>query len=712
MAAIAQSFPTLNGSPAWLWNWLKDELTPYPGRARQVFRMVLAAALVIIIGMTFRIPFAWQGALYALLVSRANPRATLETASAVFIVTGLGAAYLIVSMALVVNDPPLHFLWIVATFFIAFYAISTLTSYLAAVAFVNTISLGIPLWDRHVSAETNVEDTLWLLLAVLIAVVVTGAVELTCIRQHPGDDIILPMTERLSAVEALLNCYAEGCAPDAEAERKILRLATVGTSTLRHVLRRSNLRLPYSAPVGGVAVLIGRLVDLGATLRPLNSDLPADDRRRFRSLASTLAGIRRDLMNRNIPAPVQFNTETEAAVPLLGEMEHTVTLITDVCEGARPGQDYATLPDEAHRPRLLSEDAFTNSDHLRFALKGCLAASLCYVLYNAIDWHGISTSVTTCLLTSLSTIGASRQKQILRFAGAVVGGFALGIGSQAFVLPYVDSITGFLVLFVIATALSSWVMTSSPRLSYFGVQVALAFYLVNVQEFKLQTSLAVARDRVAGILLGLFMMWFVFDRLWSSPASAEMKRTLVSILRQLAEFARLPSAKDFKVALGHSLALRETINTNLDKVRALADVILFEFGPSRQKNLELRSRIREWQPQLRTLFIMRIAALKYRLRLPGFESPEIVGLRQQAYDESLARMLDEIADEIEGKTIAGSDMVDRSHKFVSSMIEVKSDGSERLSDGGAQSFVTLLRRIDTVTNCLAREIANVNWHVA
>ena len=199
--------------------------------------MVIAATLVIVISMTFRIPFAWQGAIYALLVSRTNPRATLETASTVFIVTGLGAAYLIVSMMLVINILPLHFLWIIATFFIAFYAISTLTSYLAAVAFVNTISLGIPLWDRHVSAETNVEDTLWLLLAVLIAVVVTGAVELAFVRQHPGDEIILPMTERLSAVEALLNCYAEGCAPEAEAERKILRLATVGTSDVAASLK-------------------------------------------------------------------------------------------------------------------------------------------------------------------------------------------------------------------------------------------------------------------------------------------------------------------------------------------------------------------------------------------------------------------------------------------------------------------------------------------
>ena len=79
MASIAQSLPASNRSLAWLWEWLRDELAPYPGRALLVARMVIAATLVMIIGMTFRIPYAWQGAIYALLVSRESPRATLKS---------------------------------------------------------------------------------------------------------------------------------------------------------------------------------------------------------------------------------------------------------------------------------------------------------------------------------------------------------------------------------------------------------------------------------------------------------------------------------------------------------------------------------------------------------------------------------------------------------------------------------------------------------
>ena len=707
MASIAQSLPAANNPLAWLWQWLRDELTPYPGRLALVARMVISATLVMIIGMTFRIPYTWQGAVYALLVSRENPRATVKSAATIFLVTGIAAAYIILSMKLVINSPSLHFLWIITTFFLAFYAISTLTNYLAAVAFVNAVAAGIPLWDRHVSAETNVEDTLWLCLAVLIAVVVTGAVELAVVRRRPGDEILSPMTERLGAVEDLLNCYADGCAPDLATQQKIERLSMVGTSMLRRILRRSNVPPQYSVAIGGVAVLIGRLVDVAATLTPLNFGFSVSDRTRFRVLASSLASIRQDLMNREIPALVQFDTETEATavVPVLGEMEHTVSLITEVFAGSRSAEEYLPSPNNLEGSTLLSRDAFVNPDHLLFALKGGLAASLCYVIYNAIAWPGISTAVTTCMLTALSTIGASRQKQVLRVAGALVGGFVIGMGSQIFILPYVDSIGGFLLLFVLVTGLSAWFLTSSPRLSYFGVQVALAFYLVHLEEFKVRTSLGVARDRVVGILLGLFMMWLIFDRLWSSPASVEMKRAFTSTLRLMAQFAREPLSKDRKIALGRSLALRETINSNLDKARALADGVLFEFGPSRRRNLEVRSYIRQWQPQLRTLFVMRNASLKYRLQLPGFELPQSVRLLQQAYDERSARVLEDLADQIESNSRQARPMSEDSFGHLEQKLHACYAKEEQpVAEAHVRSFITLLRGIDGLTTSLAEEI--------
>jgi multidrug resistance protein MdtO len=241
----------------------------------------------------------------------------------------------------------------------------------------------------------------------------------------------------------------------------------------------------------------------------------------------------------------------------------------------------------------------------------------------------------------------------LRFAGAFGGGVVVGMGAQAFILPYLDSIAGFTLLFLVVTGVAAWFATSGPRLSYFGVQVAVAFYLIHLQEFTIQTSLAVARDRVAGILLGLFMMWLVFDQLWGSPAAVQMRRTFISNLRLLGQLVREPRPGREKA--WRSDSLRETINTNFDKVRSLADGVLFEWGSSRQADLALSNQIRLWQPQLRTLFVTRLALVKYRLQLPGFELTEPARVAQQEFDNRLAGMLDGMADRMEGKPTEGTD---------------------------------------------------------
>src|SRR5260370_997102 len=502
-----------------------------------------------IICMTFRISYGFQGAIYALLITRESPRATLRSAGTILLVTGIGAAYLLISAGFVINISILHFLWIIGSFFVAFYALSAMTNHGAAAIFAIMIAVGVPLWDHHVSAETNVEDTLRVMLASLIGVAVTAAVEVAFVRTKPGDDIVLPVAERLAAVQSLLNGYLEDRPVDREVE-KIAGLAMLGTSTLRSALRRSDYSPEYTAQMSGVVALVGRLMDIAATLTQLSFEFSATDQKQLRNLAATVARIRTDLMNRQIPELIHFNPDDEPlrGVTLLREMEKIVALIPQAFAGSQSMDEYLPPSADSSRLKLFAADGLTNPEHLQFALKGCLAASLCYIVYDSIAWPGINTAVMTCLLAGLPTIVASRQELVLRFAGALVGGFLIGMGSQIFILPYLDSIAEFTLLFVLVTGVASWVLTSSPRLSYFGLQVALAFYLINLEKFAVQTSLSIARDRIVGILLGLFMMWLVFDQFWGAPAAVEMRRTFFFNLRLLADVARGPLSKELKVA--------------------------------------------------------------------------------------------------------------------------------------------------------------------
>ncbi len=705
MATVTHNLLGLSRPLSWFQEFLKQELAPYLGRTGTVARMVIAATLVMIICMAFRIPYSFQSAIFALLISRENFRSTLKSGGTLVLVTSIGAVYILVSAWFVVSVPLLHFLWIIGSFFLAFYVISTMTSYAASSTFAIMVAVGVPLWDRYVPARTNVEDTLWLTLATFIGVVVTTAVELAFARIQPGDNIVVPLASRLAAVESLLAAYAHNQALDDATKSKLIRFELLGTSMMRRMLWRSNYSPQYKAQMGGVVALVGRLVDIGAILTQVSVRPAVADETRFRRLADAVARIRTDLIERRIPGPIRFEPNDESArrLPMLREMEEIVSLIPEAFADSRPIDEGVPFSDDTSQWKLFAEDALVNPEHLRFGLKGCLAATACYVIYNAIDWPGISTAVTTCLLTALSTIGASRQKQVLRFAGAVVGGFVIGMGSQIFILPHLDTIAGFTLLFVIVTAAASWIMTSSPRLSYFGLQLALAFYLINLQEFAMQTSLSIARDRVVGILFGLFMMWIVFDQLWGTRAALEMKKTFIANLRLLAQLTREPLPG--RASTWSCDSLRETISANFNNVRSLSDGVVFELGPTREQDLAYRDRIRRWQPPLRTFLVTQLALVKYRLQLPGFELPEAVRAAQGQFDDHLAKALDNMADRLEDKISERKDNLENAFgELQNSVNSCCSEGPQHLLAPELQTFLALSRNVDNVTLSLNNDI--------
>jgi multidrug resistance protein MdtO len=429
------------------------------------------------------------------------------------------------------------------------------------------------------------------------------------------------------------------------------------------------------------------------------------DRNRLRRLSETIENTHHDLLNHRIPDPADLadDEDTLDGIPLLREMEITTSLIAEAFTGIQPLSAFAPSSAPAKkRQALLVPDAFSNPAHVRFAIRGGLAAFLCYAIYNLIAWPGISTAVTTCLLTALSTIGSSRQKQVLRFGGALTGG-AIVLMAQAFILPSLDSIAGFVVLFVPVTIFAAWLATSSPRFSYFGVQVAVAFYLVNLGEFKFQTSLAVARDRVAGIILGLFVMWLVFDHLWGASAAVEMKRIFDSNIRLLAKLTRGPVSPDLRVAIEETSSLRETINANFDRVRQQADAVMLEYGPFRHRDLAMRARLLQWQVQFQSIFLARIALLKYRLRLPGFELPDQVQAIQREFDGHQAATLDAMADRLEGKATS-VEKVAMSFQSVEQEVQDCCPTEVRANlEAPLTTFIPLASRLDSLIQSLSQE---------
>jgi len=707
MATLAQNLPKSSSSFVWLKEFFKEELAPYPGRAALVARMTVAATIVMLLTMTFRIPYGAYGAIYALTISRESPQATTKAATTIIIAFLLSVLYVLIGARFFLQDPSLRLIWVVVTFFVMFYALSATTNYSAAARFGYLLSITIPLWDRQIPAESKLEGTLWAFAAISLGSLITVAVELIYAELTAGHGILLqPLADRLAATEELLNCYASGLPVDEKTKDQITHFAMVGNSAMRRTLQRSAYPPAYREQMGAVIALVGRLVDIAANVDYLSSDLPNNTRDQIRSLAANIRTIRSDLLNGKAPILIEPPAEAQhlAGTPVLVEMEKTISLIPEAFVGALSLGEYAPLP-SSDEPSLglFRSDALSNSEHLKFGLRGCFAASLCYLIYSAKAWPGISTAITTCFLTALSTIGSSRQKQLLRISGAIVGGVFLGIGAEMFILPALDSIAGFTLVFLAVTVGSAWIMTSSPRLSYFGVQIIVAFYLINLSEFAVQTSLVPARDRVIGILLGLLMMWLVFDQLWSVSAAMQMKRTFASNLRLLAQFAREPISGDLRTASERSYALRETINSNFDRVRDLTGGVLLEFGPSRERDLALRERIIRWQAQVRMLFLTEITLWNYRAQLPGFELPTALLTQQRQFDEGFALTLEGMAGRLEGGPPQSPSSEDSAAHHEANAEAYAKAPEPTLSDRES-ALLSLRRRIQNLTTSLTQEI--------
>jgi multidrug resistance protein MdtO len=197
-----------------------------------------------------------------------------------------------------------------------------------------------------------------------------------------------------------------------------------------------------------------------------------------------------------------------------------------------PLPDLPPPPPEKAKGGFFLPDAFTDPEHVHYALKTTAAAMLCYATYSLLDWPGIHTCLITCYIVSLGTTGETVEKLTLRILGCLVGA-AAGIAAIVFLMPDFTSI-GALMIVVFAAALAAgWVAGGSPRIAYAGFQIAFAFFLCAIQGSAPAFDMTVARDRVIGILFGNLVVYLLFSNLWPVTVTRRIDDGIVTLLRRL-----------------------------------------------------------------------------------------------------------------------------------------------------------------------------------
>jgi multidrug resistance protein MdtO len=127
------------------------------------------------------------------------------------------------------------------------------------------------------------------------------------------------------------------------------------------------------------------------------------------------------------------------------------------------------------------------------------------------------------------------------------------------------------------------------------------------------SSLTVARDRAIGVLLGTFMMWLVFERLYFRPAGDEMLRIFISDLRLMAELINASPAGTDTEAIVKVRRQRDQVYRYFSEVNAQADAAPFETGPARVAGMAARDRILRWQASLRTFYLLEAPLIQFRI---------------------------------------------------------------------------------------------------
>lgn len=650
MASEPIHIPHAERFSEWFPDFLKKELAPYPGRGALVARIVISATLTMILIVTFRMPGGVVGALSAFLLSRENLVSTAR--SALFMIGAflLGALFIPVGARMFASTPETHFLWVGCSVFLVFFGLRCLTNYGLATGLALVVGNVVGIWYLPGPGEQNVEQTLWFVASTLTGALVTVCVEWVFYALHDRDDLLEGLDTRLALMEDLMACYATGSSIPRPTLSGLAQFAIVGAGSLRRHLARSSYVPLYRKRMSTLVSLVARSIDFAAALASAYPALPDELRDRAGHIQRSLADIRLCVRTHGRPCEVALEPRPSPGTPLMSEIESMVALMPSIfSEESSTDPALEPIEDPPQTSRIFVSDAFSNPEHLRYILGGTIAAMLCYVFYVALDWPGLSTSITTCVLTALTTIGSSRQKQILRVAGFVSGGVVAGLGAQIFVLPYIDSIGGFTVLFATMTFVAAWISTSSSRLSYAGVQFAFAFYIIHLSEFTIQTNLTVARDRALGVLLGITMMWLVFERLFPRTAADEMVRLFVANLRLLADIVSSTPRAENPSSVIKVRRQREAVYRHFGDVNAQSDAVPFETGDARARDMAARDRIRRWQASVRSFYLLEAPLLQFRVFADVSAKSDAFTAFEDDFRYECARVFRNIADNFESQ---------------------------------------------------------------
>jgi multidrug resistance protein MdtO len=570
-------------------SWLRL-FAPDPERLEFATRVALICALTTLVTEIYQTPDPALTAYFAFFFNRPERTVSLILSVALPLVIAVAIALIFLVANVVVDDA----MWRVISIAVLSFGLLFLGSASKLRPIASTVALIVGYALALLGTIQTGELATRALLYILLDVAITAGVSLIV-------NLLLAPAPRRTAEEDIADrlklCVAVLRDAESPARGELATKVREGMAPILKQLRFAGIE--KSAPLRELGALQQGALSSFALMSAVDAlaaspevEVPSALRM---TLADTVEQLAHIVQRGGYPFRITLELPREANLsPLAHDL---VTAIRDaVTRFAEP--DTKVQAPQGKEGGFLVEDAFTNPEHVQYALKITAAAVFCYLLYSLLDWPGIHTCFLTCYIVAETTAGESVEKLTLRIIGCLIGA-AAGLAAIVFLVPTLTSIGGLMTSVFVGAWVGAYVAGGTPRISYAGFQFAFAFFLCVIQGSGPSFNLTTARDRVIGILIGNVVAYCALVYVWPATITRRVDPALATALRLLAKAASAAEPRKRQLLGSQAQGTLSEIKT---------DIELAHYEPASVRSsaawLSARRQLVEYSQSLGTLLLI------------------------------------------------------------------------------------------------------------
>ncbi|MEC4749437.1 FUSC family protein [Methylomicrobium sp. Wu6] len=660
-----------------LWQFLKVELSDFPGRRLAALRVFIVVLTIALVSETLHIaplaPIAIALSMNCDPYLNAGQSLTLGVRQFGYVIV---TAFVSVGALIFAGDAPWLLLPLSFTIMALALFHARLIAWPTSIALLYATSV---LYSPSTPAD-NIYSALWNIPIIgILAIGTWTLVQLSIKPQDPLKLLTFSIAEQLSAVENILGAHLTDDNANSD-DKKRHKLLTPGSFGKTHDLlthaelihpslyKHHDTYLALLIEIDGlrqIAIWLDQVLTAehrGQAMGPQRLDmylalqsvcsLLRQGMEQWRDVSGQASAL---LPDKILPADLH-ETSPSLLTAMWRALQRIAGLMHSLHESAsspemKPMEAETEFGDTAWLPAWFGYEFWsTHADTLQYAIKFSLGAILCTLIVESLAWPAINTAIITCIITAQTSLGADYRISLLRLSGSALGGLC----AYLYVLVFqsqIDSIVGFTLATAPVWAISAWISAGSDRIAYMGRQIAFSLALFVLHDFGAVTDLNLSRDRVIGILLGIIVMGVLDYALWPRRSIALARIHSASALHTIARFTAWPP--ELSQMLKSTLPLRLSAEKDLSAAQSFVIHALLEPDAGLADQIKERAALGTIIEDAGNLSGLLLVRRRYRL-LGGLQLgklPDALQEHSRAFDAELARALENAALMLHGEQL-------------------------------------------------------------